>query len=235
MKILAIETATEACSAALLIDDKMIDRFEIAPREHTKRLLPMMDDVLEEGGCRLADVDAIAFSRGPGAFTGLRIAAGVAQGAALSVDKLVIPVSTLATLALDIVDTQQTIKDATIIATLDARMGEIYWGIFTYQQGQLTPIEEESVTTPEDMLSRLRQLETIEQAYIGGSGWDAYQHEFSQESVKSTLIPVEQVYPTAINVARLAKMHFLAGDAVPAEDAQPVYIRNNVAKKAQNK
>jgi len=141
MNILAIETATEACSASLIMSDRLITRFELAPREHTKLLLPMMEEVLKEAGITLKEVDAIAFSRGPGAFTGLRIAAGVAQGVALSIDKPVIPVSTLEALALQA--TKDNYQQETIVAALDARMGEVYWGLFKYEEEKIVLIGEE--------------------------------------------------------------------------------------------
>ncbi|MDV3241166.1 MAG: tRNA (adenosine(37)-N6)-threonylcarbamoyltransferase complex dimerization subunit type 1 TsaB, partial [Methylocaldum sp.] len=101
MKILAIETATEACSAALLIDDTVLERYELAPQQHNRLILPMIDSLLAEAGIKVSQVDALAFGRGPGSFTGVRIAAGVAQGISFAVDLPVVPVSTLAALAQD--------------------------------------------------------------------------------------------------------------------------------------
>src|SRR5690554_2590516 len=101
MKILAIETATEACSAALLIDDAILERYELAPQRHNRLILPMIESLLAEAGIKISQVDAVAFGRGPGSFTGVRIAAGVAQGIAFGADLPVVPVSTLAALAQD--------------------------------------------------------------------------------------------------------------------------------------
>ena len=108
MKILALDTATEACSAALLSNDSVYERHEIAPRRHAELILPMVDGVLAEAGLGLKDLDAIAFGRGPGAFTGIRIAAGVTQGLALGADLPVIPLSSLATLAQGVIDKSAT-------------------------------------------------------------------------------------------------------------------------------
>ena len=132
MKILAIETATEACSAALYNDGEIICRYELAPRKHTQLILPMMDAILEEAGVTRSSLDAIAFGRGPGAFTGLRIAVGIAQGLALAVDKPVIPISTLGAMAQQVLETTSNVinsAEAAFIPAIDARMGEVYWAI----------------------------------------------------------------------------------------------------------
>ena len=128
MKILAIETSTEACSAALLTDNQLFSRFELAPREHTKLIIPMMDELLAEAEINLKAIDAIAFGQGPGAFTGLRIATGVAQGVALAIDKPLIGISTLEALAWQV--RTEANNGQKIIAALDARMGELYWAIY---------------------------------------------------------------------------------------------------------
>ncbi|HDP89812.1 MAG TPA: tRNA (adenosine(37)-N6)-threonylcarbamoyltransferase complex dimerization subunit type 1 TsaB, partial [Thioalkalivibrio sp.] len=147
MKILAIDTATDACSAALFLDGEVTSRFELAPRRHTELILPMVGSLLEEAGLAVTDLDAVAFGRGPGAFTGLRIAAGVAQGLALGADLPVIPVSTLATMA------QQVMDEAgaeAVAAALDARMGEVYWGCYRRDaEGVAEPVGPETVCAPQ--------------------------------------------------------------------------------------
>jgi tRNA threonylcarbamoyladenosine biosynthesis protein TsaB len=225
VKILAIETATEACSAALLIseqgkDEQIISRFQLAPREHTKLILPMLDDVLNEANITLDKVDAIAFGRGPGAFTGLRIAAGVAQGIALSVEKPVIPVSTLAALALQ-ARLHEDYDNQTIVAALDARMQEVYWGCFKSQE----LLGEERVTKPQLMRDDLAEISSNILAI--GNGWDVYHNELSTKDI--TLIT--DVLPSAQYIAQLALDLFRQGKYVDAELAQPVYIRDNVAEK----
>ena len=233
MIILAIETATEACSAALLISDEVNNtrkthvRFQHAPREHTKLILSMLDEVLEEAGTLLKDVDAIAFGRGPGAFTGLRIAAGVAQGVALSVGKPVVPVSTLATLAQSVVGHHR--GEESIIVALDARMNEVFWGEFILDKGRLELQGQEQVTPPQVLMDKLKKTEKTKKKIIAiGNGWEAYPFEIS-DLVKH----VKGCFPSAEQVAELALPLLLSGNTVPPEDAQPVYIRNNVAKKSQ--
>ena len=144
MKILALDTATEACSAALLIDGEIRERFEIAPRAHARLLLPMLEDLLAEAGLKPAQLDAIAFGRGPGSFTGLRIAASVAQGIAFAADLPVLPVSTLAALAWPAL---RAARADQVFAAIDARMGEIYCaGFGLAAQGELLMLSEEQVT-----------------------------------------------------------------------------------------
>ena len=104
MKLLAVETSTEACSAALYIDGIVNERFELAPKEHTKLILPMIDSLMSDAGLKPQQLDALAFSCGPGSFTGVRIATGVIQGIALGADLPVVPVSTLAAIAQDFFD-----------------------------------------------------------------------------------------------------------------------------------
>ncbi|MBV1875821.1 MAG: tRNA (adenosine(37)-N6)-threonylcarbamoyltransferase complex dimerization subunit type 1 TsaB [Cycloclasticus sp.] len=172
MKILAIETATEACSAALLMDGEIIDRFEVAPREHGNLILSMVDELLSEAGVKLQQMDALAFGRGPGSFTGVRMATGVIQGLAFGVDLPVAPVSTLAALA------QQALaqpEGQTVYAALDARMGEVYWCEYEHVNGALEAISNESVIAP--LAIHVKQGKKA----IGiGHGWRTYASELTQ-------------------------------------------------------
>ncbi len=239
-KILAIETATEACSAALIIHEdnstdnepKVVSRFELAPREHTKLILPMIEKVLKVGGCSMHDIDAIAFGRGPGAFTGLRIAAGIAQGLALSIDKPVIPVSTLSALALQA--SQKNYSGETIIAGLDARMDEVYWGVFELKEDKLELIGEEKVSKMQELGEYI--CESASKDFIGlGSAWDAYSLESTAKKPEQTITIIKDAFPAAAELAQLALSDYLLHKTVAIEDAQPVYIRNNVAQKSKQK
>ncbi len=228
MNILAIETASEACSAALLQSDNSNNardiavRFQHAPREHTKLILPMLDEVLEETNCSLKEVDAIAFGRGPGAFTGLRIASGIAQGIALAGDIPVIPVSTLESLAQTTLNNLE--EGQTVIAALDARMNEVYWGEFVRQQGILVLKGKEQVTSPQQLVG---SKSTPQASLAIGNGWEVY---FSDIPKNITLI--RGAFPSAEQVAELALPQLNKGNFVSPEQAQPRYIRNNVAKKS---
>lgn len=245
IKILAIETASEACSATLLISDandqhKIHEQIELTPRQHAKKILSMLDEVLDEGGIELNDIDAIAFGRGPGAFTGLRIATGIAQGVSLSIDKPVVPVSTLAALALQAVNGNNEADEKyrnTIFATaLDARMGEVYWGLFKLVEGEIELLGEEQLSKPEIMFqSILQTTASIEgcQILAVGAGWDAYQEELFKSDKPENVDYIENLFPTASSIAKLALPLFKKGETSVSEDAQPVYIRNDVAKKSQ--
>ena len=145
MKILAIETATEGCSAALLINGEVIDRFQVAPREHGNLILPMVDELLNEAGMTLQQLDALAFGRGPGSFTGVRMATGVIQGLAFAAELPIAPVSTLTALAYQ---AGPPVEGQTVYAALDARMGEVYWCEYERIDGQLKAVSNESVIAP---------------------------------------------------------------------------------------
>ena len=228
MKILAIETATEACSAALFSNNEAQNTqeiklcYQLAPREHTKLILPMLDEVLEEAKTELSDIDVIAFGCGPGAFTGLRIASGIAQGIALAADIPVIPISTLSALA------QQALKDLandqSVFVALDARMNEVYWGEFINKQGVVTLKGQEQVSSPKILLEHIKAHQNI---LAIGNGWEAYLSDLPEN-----ITLIKGAFPSAEHIAQLALPLFISGKTVLPEEAQPIYIRDNVAKKA---
>ncbi|CAG0910697.1 unnamed protein product, partial [Cyprideis torosa] len=160
-------TATEACSCALWLDGEVVSHFELAPRKHTKLILPMIDQLLVDSGVAKSSLDAIAFGRGPGSFTGVRIAVSMAQGIAFSLGRPVVPVSTLAALAQQAIQEYQADK---VISLMDARMGEVYHALFSADEhGIARPISEERVIKPD-------LVEPPEgQGWISlGSGWTAH-------------------------------------------------------------
>ena len=228
MKLLAIETATEACSAALLIDGAIQERFEVAPRRHGELILPMAEALLMEAGLQLSQLDALAFGRGPGSFTGVRMATGVIQGLAFAADLPVVPVSTLAALAQTVVDRSES---SLIYAALDARMNEIYWGVYQPNaQGRVQLLGEEQVI-PASSASAWDHKPGIGV----GHGWRTYIGELTDalEGAVSTCYVDE--LPRAAAVAHLAQAAYEQGQMVSAEAALPVYLRDNVAKvKAAN-
>lgn len=219
MKILAIETATEACSAALDIDDSCSHRFEISPRRHTELILPMVDELLHEADIQTSDLDAIAFGQGPGAFTGVRVAIGVIQGLAFAHDIPVIPLSTLAALA------QHFAKEHDYVASaIDARMQEIYWGLYKKNDlGLMQPVGEEKVCSATDIT-----LPSEGEWFGVGTGWDTYA-EVLQAQFGSNLSGFNgEILPNAVDIIALAKPAYLENKAIPVEEAMPVYLRNKV-------
>ena len=224
MKLLAIETATDACSAALWVDEEILSRFEIAPREHARLILPMVDSLLEEAGFSIGQVDAIAFSRGPGAFTGLRIAAGVTQGIALAAELPVVPVSTLAAMAQQVMD-ERAISH--ILPSLDARMSEVYWAAYVRDAaGYAELMGTEVVTAPQAV-----PLPEAAQWFGVGSGWRTYSEVLARRLGSRVTGHDSELVPHAREVARLGARDFSDGHAVSAEQAQPVYLRDKVAEK----
>ena len=221
MKLLAIETATEACSAALYIDGEVDQRYQVAPREHGKLILGMLDDLMASSQTSVSQLDAIAFGRGPGSFIGVRIAAGVTQGIAFAADLPVVPVSTLATIA-------QGTTYTHVLVAIDARMGEIYWGQYSRASGSGI-IEEhasESLLSPEDVVIPESQYD-----WVGvGSGWESYRDVLNRRLVSVDKID-ENHYPAAKNTAILACHQFNLGEIVSPEQAIPVYLRDRVAEK----
>jgi tRNA threonylcarbamoyladenosine biosynthesis protein TsaB len=223
MKILAIETATEACSAALLLDGEVSQRFQVAPREHGNLILSMVDELLQESGHALNDLDALAFGRGPGSFTGVRMATGVIQGLAYAANLPVAPVSTLTALA------QQAINQKngqTVYAALDARMGEVYWCEYVIQQGELCAVSDEAVIIPTSVKASLGK-----NAIGIGHGWATYERELTERVEAESLTLMPAILPRAKEVAELAVKMVEHDQTVSAEYALPVYLRDNVAKK----
>ncbi len=223
MKLLAIDTTEDSCSAALCIDDEMLWRFEIAPRRHSELVLPMVDEVLAEAGLAVRQLDALAFSRGPGSFTGVRIATGVTQGIALGADLPVVPVSTLAALA----QGAWRLRGATtVLSALDARMGEVYWACCRFLNDSMVLDGEERVGRPD------LAIEALDDACWGaGSGWAVYPDLLLQSTGVSSQRVLGEQRIHARDVASLGLVALLAGQTVAAEEALPVYIRDNVAEK----
>lgn len=220
MNLLAIETATESCSVALLMGDQLIFRSEFAPRRHAELLLPMCDAVLAEAGVRRRQLDAIAVGRGPGAFTGVRLAISAAQGMALALDLPVIPVSSLAALAMDAPD-----NGSPVLAVIDARMGEIYAGLFhRTADGLVTAISAESVGAVGAL-----DLPTATSWNVIGSGWDTYAEAITAHLGTPPISALGSRYPQASSIARLAAPLLHSSSAVAPELALPVYLRDKVA------
>ncbi|TWI02746.1 tRNA threonylcarbamoyladenosine biosynthesis protein TsaB [Luteimonas cucumeris] len=218
MKLLAFETATEACSVAVWIDGQVHERFEVAPRRHAELALPWAEALLAEAGVARSQLDAIAVGRGPGAFTGVRLAVAIAQGIALALDRPVVPVSTLAALAVKS-------PGQRILAAIDARMGEVYTAAFLRDGEQLAVTSKETVTTPDGVC-----LPGDETDWDGvGTGFAAADG-LLQRRLHPRLRHVDaSALPHAADVARLAAFAFARGEGVAPERLEPAYLRDNVA------
>ncbi|WP_274878203.1 tRNA (adenosine(37)-N6)-threonylcarbamoyltransferase complex dimerization subunit type 1 TsaB [Vibrio harveyi] len=224
-KILAIDTATENCSVALLVNDRVISRSEVAPRDHTKKVLPMVDEVLKEAGLTLQDLDALAFGRGPGSFTGVRIGIGIAQGLAFGADLPMIGVSTLAAMA----QASYRLHGATDVAVaIDARMSEVYWARYTRQEnGEWAGVDVECVIPPARLAE---EAQADDKTWTkAGTGWDAYQEDLGKLPLNLTSGDV--LYPDSQDIVILAEQELKKGNTVPVEESSPVYLRDNVTWK----
>ncbi len=228
MNILAIETATDACSCALECSGKVSLRHTVEPRRHTELLLPMIDAVLAEAGVGFRALDAIAFGRGPGSFTGLRIACAVAQGLGFGADRPLVPVSTLQTVAAGMHRTRGARR---VLAAFDARMGEVYWGAFEWDGVAMAAVFDESVGPPDAV-----RVPDGNGWAGAGPGWSAHRAALHDRLAgrledRRDMLDAARL-PEAIDMLAPAKAACEAGLVVAPEDAAPVYLRSNVARAA---
>ncbi len=218
MKLLAIESAFEACSAALWLDGACLERFAPGPRAHAENLLPFVHELLDESGTPLSGLDGIAFSRGPGSFTSLRIGIGVVQGLAWGADLPVVPVSSLRCVAQAAVG--MGVTQAWV--AMDARMDEVFSACFSVKDGIMHPAGEERVCAPQSAIPD------------DSLSWSAVGNGFERFETLS-MLPVKDRWPAVVaragHIVPLALSDWALGLAVSAEQAQPVYLRNQVADK----
>jgi tRNA threonylcarbamoyladenosine biosynthesis protein TsaB len=218
VKVLAIDTATERCSVALRIDGQVLIRSMDTARGHADNVLPLLDELLSEAGITLRGLDGIAYGRGPGSFTGVRIAVGVVQGLAFGAQLLTVGISNLAAVA------QQVAKPADrVLVCMDARMGEVYWAVFECdpRSGLVVAAGPEQVGRPETVNPGAAILNTL-----AGTGFGAHPPlaaAFGQLPVQGDLLPRAQ------EIALLGEAELVAGHGKPAAEAQPVYLRDQVA------
>ncbi|MBE0438995.1 MAG: tRNA (adenosine(37)-N6)-threonylcarbamoyltransferase complex dimerization subunit type 1 TsaB, partial [Gammaproteobacteria bacterium] len=223
MNILALDTCTESCSAALLFQGQLFEQSVMTQRGHSDLILGMMDTLFKQAKASLADVDVLAFGRGPGSFTGVRVGVGVAQGIAYARELPVVPVSTLAAVAQDVASSSPTDY---IAVAIDARMGEIYCASYQLIDGIVHLLDQERVCPPEQF-----HPFSDEQWFGVGTGWSEYKEQLTQNFSEHLADTSGEHYPHAINIISLAQHDIAAGRTVSAEQALPVYLRNNVAKK----
>jgi tRNA threonylcarbamoyladenosine biosynthesis protein TsaB len=221
--VLAVDTATERLGVALLVGDRCLVRHQQPGTGHANLVLGLVAEVLEEGGLARNAIDAIAFGRGPGAFTGLRIAVGVAQGLGLALDRPVVPVSTLRTLAAQVVD------PGPVVALIDARMGEFYAAAWASGEAALAgaePLLPEALLGPAALLGGLEgAVPGWRQGIAAGPGWPAL-HAAAGVGLSAA---AADAWPDAGVLARLGRLDLAHGGGVRAELARPEYLRNQVA------
>lgn len=219
MNLLAFELSTEACSVALHVQGRVLERFEIAPRRHAALALPWAETLLEEAGLKRSQLDAIALGRGPGAFTGVRLAIAIAQGIALALDRPLLPVSTLQALALRAPD-----DAGDILAAIDARMGELYVARYRRVAGLPVLQESERVLAPQAVtLPDGLPCHGVGTGFAAAEGMLVNHLGASLRSVDAAALP------RAADVLALAVPAFARGEGVPAERVEPAYLRDNVA------
>ncbi len=235
MKILALDTATEACSVSLAIGDRTIDRYVELERGHAEQLLPMVDAVLAEGGLALGSLDAIAFGRGPGGFTGVRLAASVAQGLAFGADVGVVPISDLAAIAQRVRQLEARLRRVLVVN--DARMREVYWAEFRFD-GAAGPLLHgaERVGPAADVVLP-EGLEGDDSGHplpwaAAGRGllaWPALEQRCRAHGAAGAFA---DLLPRASEVLALARPVVAAGGMLDPAEALPVYVRDRVAEPA---
>lgn len=226
MKVLAIDTATEACSVALDTGTQVVSRFEICPQQHSQRLLPMVDEVLKEAGVELNDLDLLAFGRGPGSFTGVRIATGMIQGLALGSGLNVAGVSTLAAMA---VQSAQRTGVPLVACATDARMGEVYFAVYRLVGEEIEQVIEEQVCPPEVAAASLQSVAKDTEAFVpAGTGWGAYE---PLAQLLGDSKEVDVLYPDAAAMLTIAKALKAQGQVTAAASVEPVYLRDKVTWK----
>lgn len=220
MNLLALETATDRCSVALRTGERVCARVDERPRVHARRVLGMVEECLAEGRIGAHEVDAYAFGRGPGSFTGVRIAAGVIQGLAFGTGRPVVPVSTLAGHAVAASRLHGARKTAVCV---DARMGECYWGLYRMTaDGLADPLAPDALARPEAL-----DLPSEAGWFGAGTGWASWPELAASLGPDASIDAA--LLPEAIDLLGLARRAYLAGEAVSPAEALPVYLREEVA------
>ncbi|HSI43039.1 MAG TPA: tRNA (adenosine(37)-N6)-threonylcarbamoyltransferase complex dimerization subunit type 1 TsaB [Methylotenera sp.] len=224
MKLLTFDTSTEYLSLAVLNDSEVFTYDVLAGQTHSQIILPQIQALLETAGLQLKDLQGIAFGAGPGSFTGVRIAAGIAQGLGFGGNLPVVGICTLQALA-------EASSATKVIACLDARMGEVYHAAYERTLDEKTPGEWQAVMEPglykPDAVPKING-----NGWVGaGSGWQTYGELLSNAYSEQIISTQPTLLPTASAIMKLAQPIFASGQAKPAHDAMPIYIRNRVALK----
>lgn len=225
--ILAIESATNACSVALQHGDSVVERYQVGTNLHSQVLLQMVAEVVSEAGISINDLAAVAVGQGPGSFTGLRIGIGVAQGLAYGANCKMLGVSSLAALAWQAINLGQVVPDGSgLLAGIDARMNEIYCAEYMSVNGLPELKGSLAVLPPEQVVSDEQEITLV------GNAWAAYWPRLNDVLTQHALIRKDVVYPHASAILALGHTEFNNGLLIDPREFRPDYIRDNVAKKA---
>ncbi|QLB20119.1 tRNA N6-adenosine(37)-N6-threonylcarbamoyltransferase complex dimerization subunit TsaB [Vespertiliibacter pulmonis] len=217
--ILVLDTATEACSVALLHQGIITSLDELSPRTHTQRILPMVDELLDKAGISIKQVELLGFGRGPGSFTGVRVGVGIAQGLAMGAELPVVPVSNLLAMAEAV---YQKSGNADVVALIDARMSEVYFAQFSRSDLGWQEIVPEQVCSAE---KAIEQIQLERNPIVVGTGWQAYS-AFSEADLP--LVVSDITLPSAKFMLPLVIKSYELGKTKSAMEIEPVYLRNEV-------
>lgn len=222
MKVLAIDTSTEACSAALYIEGELIERYLLAPRKHIELLKPMVDEVLREAEIDVSALTGLAFGAGPGSFAGLRVACAFVQGLGAGLDIPIVPVSTLRTMAQQVLENH---PERTVLVMLDAKMKEVYWGVYRLEDKYVASVLPDKVSKISDV-PNFAGIVGLGDIIGAGDGWNVASDWI--EALSPALIE-KNVYPRAGDVALLSLRDLDHGLGLHAEHVSPIYLRENIA------
>ena len=220
--LLAVDTATEACSAALLSREAVYQRFAVAPRQHHSLIFEMCQAVLNEAKVDIAELNALVYGRGPGSFTGVRIATSLVQGLAYARNLPVVAISDLQAVALQALEQ----SDATqVLVAMDARMEEIYYGYFKKDGDLVVAIGNEGITAPDQLI--------VPDTFKGigaGTAWPLYRDPLEKVLGGRLMQWYAPTLPEAATMLRLAAPQLEANNTLLATDALPVYLRHPISK-----
>ena len=222
MKLLAIDTSSNACSVALKLEDEVMDRHVVEPRAHTKILMPMITELLSAAGTEVSALDAIVLGNGPGSFIGMRIGASVVQGLAYGSGLSIVPVSSLAAVAAEVLESQD---QHPVAVAQDAHMGEVYVGLFEAgHDGVPVPLADEVIVGASE------QIECDRPFVAAGAGWARYP-QLAEANRAAIAGQVAVEFPHSRHLLRLGAADYQAGSAISPERLKPSYLRSKVAEK----
>lgn len=239
MKLLALDTSTDACSVALMVDEDVVCDHRVASQKHAELVLPMIDALMARAQIRPAELDALVYGRGPGSFTGVRIGVGVAQGIALGADIGVVGISTLQSIAQGCL---REYDDRDMHVCVDARMKEVYYGHFRFDdQWGMQPTTAEIICSPDELSINIEISEaggdgdSAPGMCWAGSGIEIYEKQLLSQHKRRSFDIRQHCLPNSIDLIALAKPSVISGTLQAAENAMPVYLRNNVARTTQQR